>query len=86
MGEIIKKCDKKYFKDIISNKKNFEVRIADFDIEYGDTLLLKETFNGKETGRTIKKKVKYFLKTKDLYYFKEEDINKHGYLIIGFED
>jgi len=85
MAEITKKCDKVFFDKILSGEKNFEIRLADFEVNEGDILILNETINRKPTGRTIKKKVKLIIKTKELPYFKQEDIDKYGYQVIGFE-
>lgn len=50
-----------YFEDVKSCKKNFELRKNDRDFEVGDTLILRE-WNGKYTGRFIKRKIKYIYK------------------------
>lgn len=84
--EIKKKVVKKIFQDILDGKKKFEIRLANFEINVGDTLILLEEENGKLTGREIRKKAGYILKTKELPYWKEEDINKYGYQVIQLED
>jgi len=84
--EIIKKCDKIFFEKILAGKKKFEVRLADFEIKERDVLILKEVVDGKETGRWLKKKAGFILKTKNLPYYEKEEIDKYGYLIIGLED
>ena len=40
--KIEKKVKEKYFKEVVDGKKRFEVRLADFDCEPGDTIVLKE--------------------------------------------
>jgi len=55
-----------YFELVSSGKKKFELRVADFKIKDGDTLVLEE-WNPKTmqyTGRSIKKKVGFVLKFK----------------------
>lgn len=87
MMRIEKKCVPSYFKDIVSGKKRFELRLADWECKEGDILVLKEyDLEKKEyTGRTIEKKVTYILKTKDLNLFKEKDVEKYGYQILSIE-
>jgi len=79
-----KKIWPKYFEAVISGKKKFELRLADFEIKEGDELLLREwNPNTKEyTGRKIKKKVSYVIKTKDVDFWNKEKIDKYGYQII----
>ena len=84
---IEKKVWPEYFQMILENKKRYELRLADFEIECGDVLLLKEwdQEKGRYTGREIKKKVNFVLKTKDLKFWSKEDINKFGFQIISFD-
>jgi len=83
--KIIKKCNKKYFELVQSGEKKFDVRLADFEVKKGDTMILKESINGKETGRDIEKKISFVLKTKDLHYWSNEEINKFGHVIIQLD-
>ena len=85
MAEITKKCEKRWFDKILSGEKNFEVRLADFEINNGDTLILNEVVEGKHTGKSIKKKVICVAKTKDMNYWPKEDIDKYGFQIIGLD-
>lgn len=86
MSEIVKKCYGKLFEDILSGRKNFDVRLGDFECKEGDILILKEIDENREfTGREIRKEVKYVLKTKELGYFSEEDIEKFGFQVISFD-
>ncbi|MGB9706473.1 MAG: DUF3850 domain-containing protein [Microgenomates group bacterium] len=82
-----KKVWPKYFEEILSGKKKFELRLADFEIKPGDWLLLKEwdPKTQKYTGRKIKKKVAYVLKTKNLPFWNKEVVKKFGYQIIQLE-
>ena len=86
MAEITKKCDKEYFDKILSGEKKFEIRLANDDYNSGDMLILKESIKGKETGRAIKKKIGFLLKTKDLTFWNKEDIDKYGFIVIQLED
>lgn len=86
---IEKKIWSEYFEDVASGNKNFELRLADWEINIGDTLVLKEWDHNKKeyTGREIRRAVTYVIKTKDaekLGMWPKEDIDKHGFQIIGF--
>ena len=92
MSKIItKKVLPEYFQDILDGKKKYELRLNDFDIEPGDTLVLEEWTSTnhdtrKATGRVLEKQVTYLRKFKlqDLW-FSEEDIKEKGIQIISFE-
>ena len=64
------------------------MRIGDFECNVGDILVLVEIDREtrKPSGREIRKKIGYVLKTKDFKFFKEEDIEKYGLQVMGFED
>ena len=55
MASIHKKIIPEYFEAIISGKKKFELRLGDFDVVEGDTLVLEEwdSAAGGYTGRKI---------------------------------
>lgn len=88
MAIIRKKVDREYFELIKFGKKRFEVRVADFEIKEGDTLILeeKDPKTKKLTGRKIPKKVK------DIFYKPLEklgqidDLVKYGIYVIQLED
>ncbi len=84
---IEKKVWPKYFQKIIDGDKTFELRLADFECNSGDDLVLKEwdPKTKEYTGREIEKQVTYVLKTKDLKFWSKEDIEKYGYQIISFK-
>lgn len=86
MAVIKKKIWPKYFKLVKSGKKKFELRLADFKIKAGDTLLLKEWNSKKKeyTGRKIKKKVKYVLKFNLNDFGQKKEIENKGLYIIQF--
>lgn len=87
MAKIEKKVWPKYFEAILKGVKTFEVRLADFECSKGDVLVLREWDPKKKdyTGRIIEKKVTYVVKTKDLPFWSKEEIEKHGYQIVGFK-
>ncbi len=84
MVVIKKKIWPDYFDLIASGKKRFELRVADFNIKKGDTLILEE-WNPKTknyTGRKIEKKVTYVLKFKLNDFAQEKEIQKNGLFVI----
>ena len=86
MREIIRQCDDWLFEKILSGEKKFEIRLADEEYKDGDILILKEVDkNHNLTGREIRKKITFVLKTKDLNYWNKEDINKYGFVALSLE-
>ncbi len=87
MATIHKKVWKEYFKDIVSHKKKFELRLADFDVHEGDTMVLEEwdQMKKKYTGKRIEVTATYVLKTKDLHFWPQAEVDEHGYQVIQFE-
>lgn len=87
MATINKKVWKEYFEQIIFGKKKFELRLADFDVNEGDTLTLEEWDNDRKeyTGRKIEVVATYILKTKGFNFWPKADIGKYGFQIIQFE-
>ena len=83
--KIEKKCHPEFFEQILNGNKTFELRLADWKCNVGDTLILKEWDpKSKEyTGRIVEKQIKYILKTKDIKYWSKEDIEKYGYQILA---
>ena len=73
------------FVKFLSGEKNADLRIADFKINAGDTLVLKE-YNPKSkkfSGRRLEKKVLRVGKFSKLFKnYKAEDLKKKGLLLI----
>lgn len=86
MAVIKKKTWPKFFELVKKGKKNFDLRMADFKIREGDTLILEEYDPKKKkyTGRKIHKKVKYVLKVKLNDFGQEKEIIKRGLYVIQF--
>lgn len=84
---IEKKTWPELFRKIKSGEKNFDLRLADFECYPGDVLVLMEwdPKTKKHTGNAIEKKVSCVLKTKDVKFWPEEEVKKHGFQIIGFK-
>ncbi len=88
MAIIRKKIWPAYFNDVASGKKKYELRLNDFTVTEGDTLLLEEWDPQlKEyTGRKIGKKVTYVGKFRiDKLFWPEDQIKEKGIQIISLE-
>ena len=88
--KIVKKILPEYFDLVASGKKKFEFRLADFDVEEGDTLVLEEwdsldQATRKPTGRSIEKEVTYKIKLDLDSFDQQEEIEQKGFYIIQFE-
>ncbi len=75
-----------YFKKILEGKKNYELRLANFECREGDILVLKEwnPDTGEYTGRSIEKEVTFVTTLKDIPFWSPEEIEKYGFQIISF--
>lgn len=86
---IRKKIWPEYFDLIVSGKKKFELRLNDFDVAEGDTLVLEEWDpNTKSyTGRKVEKKVTYVFRWKGdaQAFFPPEDVREKGIQILSLE-
>ena len=82
-----KKLLPQYFQKILDGKKTYELRLADWECNEGDTLVLQEWDNQTKqyTGRTMEKEVTYVGKTKDITIWPKEEIEKYGFQIISFK-
>jgi ASC-1-like (ASCH) protein len=87
MAIIKKKIWPDYFELIDSGKKRFELRLADFDIKEGDTLVLEEwnPETKQYTGRKIEKLVDYVLRFKLNDFGQKEEIEEKGLSVIQFK-
>ncbi|MDP3916813.1 MAG: DUF3850 domain-containing protein [Nanoarchaeota archaeon] len=82
-----KKVWPEYFQKILDGKKTYELRLADWECNEEDILVLQEwNPETKEyTGREIEKEVTYVGKTKNFTFWSKEDVEKYGYQIIAFK-
>ena len=80
-----KKVLKKYFDKILSGEKTYEIRLADWRCDEGDTLELVEIddVTKQPTGRSIMREIGTVVRTKDLDFWKPEDIEQYGYQVIA---
>jgi len=87
MAIIKKKIWTEYFELIDSGKKKFELRLADFDIQEGDTLILEEwNPETKEyTGRIIRKEVNFVFKFNIDDFGQKEQIEEKGLYVIQLD-
>ena len=87
MAVIKKKIWPEYFEAIASGKKKYELRLNDFEVNEGDTLILEEWSPATKeyTGRKIERRVTYVGKFKiDQLFWPEEQIKEKGIQIISF--
>jgi ASC-1-like (ASCH) protein len=88
MSILKKKIPPEYFELVNSGKKNFEARVADFEVKEGDTIILEE-FNPETkqyTGRTIEREVGYVLNFNLNTFGQEELIKEKGLVIFSLKD
>jgi 8-oxo-dGTP pyrophosphatase MutT (NUDIX family) len=87
MAVIRKKCWKKYFELLLAGKKRFDVRLADFVVKKGDTLILEEWDEavGSYTGRRLETVVSFVLTTKDAPFWSREDLERYGLQVIQID-
>ena len=88
MAIVEKKVWPNYFDDVVSGKKNFDLRLNDFEISEGDTLVLKEwdPRTSSYTGREIEKKVTYVASFDlDSLFWPKEEIIEKGIKIVSLE-
>lgn len=84
---IEKKAVPDLFQKVLDGDKTFDLRLDRFDCKVGDVLILREWDPEKQiyTGRAIEKEITFVLKTKDLNFWSKEEIEKHGYIVMGFK-
>ena len=83
--KIAKKVWPQYFEAILSGKKTYELRLADWECQEGDILVLKEwdPRTKKYTGRQVEREVTYVGKFKiDELFWPDDAIKKYGIQII----
>lgn len=85
--KIEKKVWPVFFEKILEGVKNYELRLADFECNPKDILVLKEwdPKTKKYTGRVLEKTVTYVRKTKHQKFWQKEDVEKYGFQVISFK-
>jgi len=91
MSKVEKKAWTELFQEVLNGRKTFDLRLNDFDIKEGDTLLLREwdPIIKEYTGRELERKVGYVGKWKMdelTKFWPKEDINIHGIQVISFKE
>ncbi len=91
MKTVEKKILPEYFEEVLTGRKTYELRLNDFDIQEGDTLLLKEWSKERKeyTGREIAKTVGFVRgwKVDELTEFwSPEEVERFGIQIISLRD
>lgn len=88
MATVRKKTWPEFFELVKAGKKRFELRVADFEIQEGDTLVLEEWDPevGDYTGRKIEKRAGYVLKVGLDQFGQKDALEKHGLYLIRLED
>ena len=79
MAVIKKKKWPEYFEAAKAGKKKFELRLNDFDIKEGDTLILEEwdPETKKYTGDSLRLTITHVLKTNEMPYFTQDQVEQH---------
>ncbi len=88
MANIQKKIWPEYFEAVVSGKKKYELRLNDFEVQEGDTLVLEEWDPKKKeyTGRRIEKKVTYVGRFAiEKLFWPRQEIEEKGLQIISLE-
>ena len=82
MSRMEKKIWPAFYEKIASGRKKFELRVADFPLSEGDTLVLREwdPETKEYTGRQIEKTVTYLTKFDLNWNGQKELYEKHGHL------
>ena len=88
--EIRKKAWKEMFELVKNGKKKFDLRLNDREwenVKEGDFFFLEEwdEVSKKYTGRSIRKKIGFLLRTKELPFWNEYDIDEKGFIVISLE-
>ena len=85
--EIKKKCWPQSFQLMLDSKKNFDLRLADFDLKDNDTIVYEEwdPITKKYSGRKLTKVVKNLRKFKATEFNSIQDIEKYGHYAIEFK-
>lgn len=89
MSKVIeKKILPEYFDRIKAGEKTYELRLADWKCEQGDTMVLIEIDAKTKvpTGRKMRRRVGYVGKTKGLDFWTADEIAENGYQIISLLD
>lgn len=90
MQTITKKIDTEWFEAIQAGVKNYELRLADFEVQEGDLLRLEEWVgtgdNRHPTGRVIEKILTHVRKVDlDSWIQKQPELIEKGFYVLQFD-
>ena len=85
---IRKKCWPQAFAEIKAGRKKADVRLADFSCKPGDVLFLEEwdPETKKYTGDSLRLTITHVLKTNEMPYFTQDQVEQHGFLVLSLGD
>jgi len=85
MTEIQKKMWPESYEKVLSCDKTYDLRLADWKIEQGDSIVFQEwdPSTKEYTGRELRRMVGYVGKTKDWEVWPKEDIDRYGFQVIS---
>ena len=88
MSRIVKKMWPESYEAVLNGEKTYDLRLADWRVQPGDTILFREwdPKTKEYTGRKIEKRVGYVGKTKDWEVWPKEDIERYGYQVISLKE
>ena len=87
MKIITKKSYSDLFEKVLTGEKTFDMRIADFNIQPGDILeQIEINYDGTPTGRKVRHIVGEVLHTKEIDFWKQEDIDQYGYQVMSLTE
>ncbi len=87
MRVIKKKILPEFFRQVKTGEHRAGLRLADFHLRRGDTLLLRE-WNPKTrqyTGRTARRKVRWLIRLDIFKFYTQRDIKKRGLYLIEYQ-
>jgi ribosomal protein S17 len=84
---IKKKTWPEYFEKILSGEKTYDCRIADFEVNVGDTIIFEEydPQTKSYTGRTLSKTISFVGKTKNWTFYDKKEVEKYGFVIMSLK-
>ena len=87
MKIITKKSYPNLFEKVLAGEKTFDMRVADFDVQPGDVLeQIEVNYDGTPTGRKVRHVVGEVLRTKEVDFWKQEDIDQYGYQVMSLAE
>ena len=85
--KIEKKTWPELFQKVLDGEKKFDLRLADFECNSGDVLVFREwdPETKEYTGREVEKKVTFVVKTKEISFWPDEEVEKYGFLVMSLD-